>query len=369
MTMAGTPSSARIERATVAAYLIPTEEPESDGTLVWDATTLVLVQIEAGGKTGIGYTYANRATAALIHDTLLPLLVTHDAMAISVRWQEMAKAVRNLGRSGICSMALSAVESALWDLKAKLLDLPLAALLGLARPAVDVYGSGGFTSYSLEQLERQLHDWAQSGMQRVKMKIGREPDIDIERVHAARTAIGNMAELFVDANGAYSRKQALEFAQNFADRGVTWFEEPVVADDLAGLRLLRDRAPAGMAIAAGEYGYELPYFRRMLEAQAVDVLQADASRCGGITGFLGVAALCEAFHIPLSTHCAPTLHLPLCCAAPPVVHLEYFHDHARIEHLLFEGAPLPENGRLAPDMSRPGFGIEFKEQDAGCYRI
>jgi L-alanine-DL-glutamate epimerase-like enolase superfamily enzyme len=206
-------------------------------------------------------------------------------------------------------------------------------------------------------------------MQRVKMKIGREPDIDIERVHAARTAIGNMAELFVDANGAYSRKQALEFAQNFADRGVTWFEEPVVADDLAGLRMLRDRAPPGMAIAAGEYGYELPYFRRMLEAQAVDVLQADASRCGGITGFLGVAALCEAFHIPLSAHCAPTLHLPLCCAAPPVVHLEYFHDHARIEHLLFDGAPLPENGRLAPDMSRPGFGIEFKEQDAGCYRI
>jgi L-alanine-DL-glutamate epimerase-like enolase superfamily enzyme len=362
-------SSARIDRAMVAAYMVPTEEPESDGTLTWDATTLVLVQIESNGKTGLGYTYADGATARLINDKLLPLLVTHDAMAINVRWHDMVVAVRNLGRPGIASMAIAAVDAALWDLKAKLLDLPLAALLGLARPAIEVYGSGGFTNYSEEQLKRQLHDWAQAGMRRVKMKVGRDPDGDIERVYAAHDAIGNMAELFVDANGAYTRKQALELACNFADRGVTWFEEPVVADDLEGLRLLRDRAPPGMAIAAGEYGYDLPYFRRMLAAQAVDVLQADASRCGGITGFLGVAALCEAFHVPLSAHCAPTLHLPLCCAARPALHLEYFHDHARIEHLLFDGAPLPRNGRLAPDMSRPGFGIEFKEADAQCYKI
>lgn len=360
--------SARIERALVSAYVVPTEEPESDGTLTWDATTLVLVQIESNGKTGLGYTYADGATARLIHDRLLPLLVTHDAMAIPVRWQEMTAALRNLGCLGIGGTAIAAVDAALWDLKAKLLDLPLAALLGLARPAVDVYGSGGFCNYSQEQLERQLHDWAQSGMRRVKMKIGRDPAADIQRVYAARDAIGNMAELFVDANGAYTRKQALEFAYNFADRGVTWFEEPVPADDLEGLRLLRDRAPPGMAIAAGEYGYDLPYFRRMLAAQAVDVLQADASRCG-ITGFLAAAALAEAFHIPLSAHCAPTLHLPLCCAVRPALHLEYFHDHARIEHLLFDGAPLPRDGRLSPDMSRPGLGIEFKEADAGCYRI
>jgi L-alanine-DL-glutamate epimerase-like enolase superfamily enzyme len=203
----------------------------------------------------------------------------------------------------------------------------------------------------------------------VKMKIGREPDTDLQRVYAAREAIGNMAALFVDANGGYTRKQALEFAYNFADRGVVWFEEPVSSDDLDGLRMMRDRAPPGMAISAGEYGYDLPYFRRMLQAQAVDVLQADATRCAGITGFLGVAALCEAFNVPLSSHCAPTLHLPLCCAARPAVHLEYFHDHARIEHTFFDGAPLPDNGRLAPDLTRPGLGIEFKEKDAQCYKI
>ncbi len=367
--MVPTRSQAAIERISAEAYRIPTDGPEADGTLAWDSTTLVLVHIEAGGARGIGYCYADSATATLIRDKLAALLIAHDALAINARWRDMVNAIRNLGRPGICSMAISAVDTALWDLKAKLLDTPLAALLGMARPSIPVYGSGGFTNYSIEQLQQQMHGWMQDGMKRVKMKVGRDAGADIRRVHAARDAIGNAAELFVDANGAYQRKQALEFAANVADRGVTWFEEPVSSDDLSGLRMLRDRAPAGIAISAGEYGYDLPYFRRMLEAQAVDILQADATRCGGITGFLGVAALCEAFAIPLSSHCAPSLHIPLCCAARPVVHLEYFHDHARIEHMLFDGALKPGDGRLAPDMTRPGLGIEFKEQDAQCYRI
>jgi L-alanine-DL-glutamate epimerase-like enolase superfamily enzyme len=362
-------SAAAIGRLDVAAYRIPTDAPESDGTLEWNATTLVLVRIEAGGRTGIGYTYADSATAALIRDTIEPLLHGRDALAISARWRDMVAAIRNLGRPGIASMAISAVDNALWDAKAKILDLPLHVLLGETRPRIPVYGSGGFTSYDEETLRRQLAGWAESGMRRVKMKIGREPARDLDRVRAARDAIGADCELFVDANGACNRKQALDFAQDFQALGVTWFEEPVSSDDLDGLRLLRDHGPAGMAISAGEYGYDLPYFRRMLDARAVDVLQADATRCAGITGFLGVAALCEAFNVPLSSHCAPTLHLPLCCAARPAVHLEYFHDHARIEHMLFDGAPHPDQGHLAPDASRPGLGVEFKEKDAQCYRI
>jgi L-alanine-DL-glutamate epimerase-like enolase superfamily enzyme len=143
-----------------------------------------------------------------------------------------------------------------------------------------------------------------------------------------------------------------------------WFEEPVSSDDLDGLRVLRDRAPAGMDVAAGEYGYDLAYFRRMLDAGAVDVLQADATRCAGITGFLGVAALCEARSLPLSAHTAPTLHLPLGLALEPVRHLEYFHDHVRIEHLLFEGVRAPVDGLLSADRARPGLGIELKRSDA-----
>lgn len=367
--MSGTSTSMPIEQVEVAAYAIPTDTPESDGTMTWDATTLVLVKIAAGARTGLGYTYADIATAKLIQNRLAPLLRAQDALAITARWRDMAAAIRNLGRPGICSMAISAVDTALWDLKAKLLALPLAVLLGPARRSISAYGSGGFTSYPVERLCEQLQGWAENGFKHVKMKVGREPAHDVHRVRMARAAIGDATELFVDANGAYQRKQALRFAGEFTEQKVSWFEEPVSSDDLEGLRLMRDRAPPGMAIAAGEYGYDLPYFRRMLDAQAVDVMQADATRCGGVTGFLAVAALCEAFGIPLSSHCAPALHLPLCCAALPVVHLEYFHDHARIESMLFDGMPEPDHGKLAFDDCRPGLGITFLERDAQCYRI
>jgi L-alanine-DL-glutamate epimerase-like enolase superfamily enzyme len=284
-------------------------------------------------------------------------------MSVPAAWQAMVRAIRNLGRPGIASMAISAVDVALWDLKARLLDMPLVDLLGACRERVPIYGSGGFTSSTIEELERQLGGWAAAGIPRVKMKVGREPARDPERVRAARAAIGG-AELYVDANGAYDRKQALGLAGRFAEFGVSWFEEPVSSDDLAGLRLIRDRAPAGMDVAAGEYGYDAFYFRRMLEADAVDVLQADATRCGGFTGFLRAGVLCEAAGIPLSSHCAPALHVHAACAAPAMRHLEYFEDHVRIDAMLFDGVPAPEAGALAPDRSRPGHGVEFRRADA-----
>jgi L-alanine-DL-glutamate epimerase-like enolase superfamily enzyme len=188
-------------------------------------------------------------------------------------------------------------------------------------------------------------------------------------VAAAREAIGRDTELFVDANGAYSRKQALGMAECFAASDVRWFEEPVTSDDLEGLRLIRDNAPAPMEVAAGEYGYDADYFRRMLGAGAVDVLQADASRCAGLTGFLEAAGLCEASHVPLSAHCAPSLHVHAGCARECVRHLEYFHDHVRIEHMLFDGALEPVGGELRPDRSRPGLGLTFRAKDAERYAL
>jgi L-alanine-DL-glutamate epimerase-like enolase superfamily enzyme len=284
-------------------------------------------------------------------------------MAPAASWNAMVARTRNLGRPGIVSMAISAVDTALWDLKARLLDVPLLTLLGAVRDSVPAYGSGGFTSYTQKQLQDQLSWWVEQGITRVKMKIGRDAKADIGRVAAARDAIGRETELFVDANGAYSRKQALEQAEKFAGFKVAWFEEPVSSDDLIGLRLLRNRAPAGMEIAAGEYGYDSGYFRRMLASGAVDVLQADATRCGGVTGFLQAAALCEAHHVPLSAHTAPSIHIHLGCAATPLRHLEYFHDHVRIENMFFDGVRSPINGELAPDLSRPGMGIELKHAD------
>ncbi len=351
----------------VNAFTIPTSSPEADGTLEWDKTTIVTVEITAGDETGIGYTYADFATAKLIDDVLKKEVEGADALSTQARWNAMVRRIRNLGRPGICSMAIAAVDSALWDLKARLLGVPLVTLLGQVRTGVPLYGSGGFTSYSVAQLQQQLASWVEQGIPRVKMKVGTHPADDADRVRAARQAIGASAELFVDANGAYSRKQALAMAQRFAFLEVKWFEEPVSSDDLEGLRLLRDRAPVVMDIAAGEYGYDLPYFRRMLEAGAVDVLQADASRCAGITGFMQVAALCQAHCMPLSAHTAPALHMHACCAATPLRHLEYFHDHVRIEAMLFDGVPRPVEGELRPDLSRPGIGLELKRADAQRY--
>lgn len=353
----------------VSAYEIPTDAPESDGTLAWDSTTLVLVQISAGGHTGLGYTYSHRACATLIQDKLAPLIEGQDALAIPSIWLSMVEAIRNLGRPGIASMAIAAIDVALWDLKARLLDLPLVTLLGAVRAAVPIYGSGGFTSYDDTQLQKQLGGWVEAGIPRVKMKIGRHPEADPARIRLAREVIGPDTELFVDANGAYDRKQALAMAALFPELGVSWYEEPVTSDDLDGLRLLRDRVPSPIETSAGEYGFDLPYFRRMLDARAVDVLQADLTRCAGISGFLDVATLCEAYKVPLSAHTAPALHLHPGCCVKPLRHLEYFHDHVRIEALLFDGVSEPHNGMLAPDPSRPGLGLDFKHQDAQPYRI
>jgi L-alanine-DL-glutamate epimerase-like enolase superfamily enzyme len=358
-----------IEGVRAAAWRIPTERPERDGTHAWDSTTLVTVHVAGGGKRGFGYSYGSAAMVRLIHDELAPRLAGLDALAVEASAEALIERVRNLGRPGIAATAISALDLALWDLKAKLLGLPLVRLLGPRRPEVPLYGSGGFTSYDEAQLTAQLQGWAEAGIPRVKMKVGTRPADDPARVAAARRAIGPEVELMVDANGAYRAKQALALAEAFAESRVTWFEEPISSDDLAGLRFVVGRVPVGMEIAAGEYGYDPLYFRRMLEAGAVDVLQADATRCLGVTGFLAAAQLCDAFHVPLSAHTAPSAHLHVACAAPSLMHLEYFHDHVRIERALFDGFIEPQRGTLRPDRSRPGIGVELKEADAARYAI
>ena len=361
--------TAAIEQLDVSAYQIPTDAPESDGTYEWDSTTIVIVEAAAGDKHSLGYTYADEATAKLIDSHLNEVVLGRDAFSPNECFVAMTKSVRNLGRAGICAMAISAVDTALWDLKARLLELPLVRLFGQVRAAMPLYGSGGFTSYSNERLQEQLGGWVEQGIPRVKMKIGRDAKADPERVALAREAIGDDAELFVDANGAYSRKEALELAYAFSELDVSWFEEPVSSDDLEGLRLMRDDGPPGMEIAAGEYGYEINYFARMLAAGAVDVLQADATRCCGYTGFFQAAALCEAHHIPLSSHCAPALHLPVGCATRPFRHAEYFHDHVRIEQMFFDGVTQPLEGALQPDLTRAGNGLELKRKDVEKFAI
>jgi len=361
-----------IESVTAAVYEVPTDQPEADGTLAWSATTLVVAHVRAAGQAGLGYTYAGGACKPLIEGALAGVVTGRSALDIPGAWQAMVRAVRNLGRPGLASCAISAVDTALWDLKAKLLGLPVCRLLGMARDEVPIYGSGGFTTYdeatARAQLERWTCEWA---IPRVKIKIGESrgsnPRRDLARVAFARQVIGGDAELYVDANGAYGRKQAIRMARAMAGSEVTWFEEPVSSDDLGGLREVRDQAVQD--VAAGEYGYDLAYFARMIEHQAVDCLQADVTRCGGITDWLRAAAVAAAHSVQISGHCAPNLHAHAAAAVPNLRHLEYFHDHVRIEGMLFDGALDPHGGVLRPDQARPGLGLDFKHADAQRYRV
>jgi L-alanine-DL-glutamate epimerase-like enolase superfamily enzyme len=356
--------SERITSVTAAAYTVPTDAPESDGTFAWDATTIVVVGVASGEVHGLGYSYASRHAAQLVASSLGPIVNGQDAFDIPRLWRAMVGSVRNIGRPGIAATAISAVDNALWDLKARLLDVSVSDLIGRSRDAIPAYGSGGFCSYSDRRLAEQLGGWADAGFRFVKMKVGREPERDRTRAAVGRSAIGEAVELFVDANGAHDVRHAIAAAHAFRDAGVTWFEEPVTSDDPRGLRAVRDASPPEMAIAAGEYAWDADAFRILLENGSVDVLQADATRCLGISGFLAAAALAGAHHVPLSTHCAPALHVSLACATRPTVHLEWFHDHVRLESILFDGAPSVHGGLVAPDRTRPGLGLDLKRSDA-----
>jgi L-alanine-DL-glutamate epimerase-like enolase superfamily enzyme len=356
-----------IEQVLVSAYTIPADTPEADGTLAWDSTTLVLAEVRAADVLGLGYIYGNAATATVAKRLGEKCLIRNCAFDIPALHEAMLNEVRNDGSRGIGAMAISALDIALWDLKARLLECPVADLFGRSQPSVAVYGSGGFTSYSDAMLTEQLSRWADSGIKMVKMKIGSDPGDDPRRVRVARHAIGAGTDLFVDANGAYAPKEAIALAKRFAECNVSWFEEPVSSDHLADLHRVRDAVPPPMEVAAGEYGYNTFYFRRMLEAEAVDVLQLDATRCRGFTGFLEGSAVARSFGCPLSAHCAPTLHMHIGCAVQNLRHIEYFHDHVRIEQMLFDGFIAAQDGRLQPDRSAPGLGLIFKRQDAKRY--
>ncbi|GAA5113833.1 enolase C-terminal domain-like protein [Haloechinothrix salitolerans] len=362
-----------IDAVEVHAFTLPTDGPggvEQDGTLEWDSTTMVLVVLQGGGERGIGYTYGDLAVAPLIHGTFAPLALGADALAPPSLWRRLHDVLRNKGRSGIGGMALSAVDIAAWDLKARLLGLPLFRALPSYHDAVPVYGSGGFTNYSTERLVAQLTGWVEDGIDSVKLKTSRDPDDDPRRLTAVRSALGGDTALFVDANGALSRKDALYWARRFAhDWDVRWLEEPVSSDDRAGLRLVRDQGPGGLDIAAGEYSYLLRDSADLIESGAVDCLQADVTRCGGVTGLLEIAGLCAAEQVPLSAHCAPAASAHAFCAVRRLRHLEYFHDHVRFEDLAFDGVLTPDGGVLRPDPDRPGLGLTVRWPDVEPYRV
>jgi L-alanine-DL-glutamate epimerase-like enolase superfamily enzyme len=362
----------KIDRLEVSIYRIPTDRPEADGTFHWDSTTMVFVEaIADSGARGIGFSYTAAAAGRLIQDLLAPAVIGHPIDHLGGAWEAMVRAVRNVGLPGVAATAISAVDTALWDLRARSLELPLFRLLGVYRESIPIYGSGGFTTYSERELVEQFTRWVEQGISKVKMKVGKDwgtrPEEDLTRVSAARKAIGPDTELFVDANGAYTPKQAIDLSKLFSEQGVTYFEEPVAFAHIDQLAFIRQHSP--IAIASGEFGYNAYDFRNVLVAQAVDILQADATRCLGITGCLQAAALAYSYGVPFSTHTAHSIHAHIGCAVPQISHLEYFYDHVRIENMLFDGALQPQEGHLQPDPSRPGLGLELKTSDAQRWKI
>jgi L-alanine-DL-glutamate epimerase-like enolase superfamily enzyme len=360
-----------LQDLTSAVYVVPTDAPEADGTLAWDKTTLVLVTARAGGEQGIGWSYAAGAAASVVTEVLADVVTGRSALDVTGCNEAMARAVRNIGRPGIAATAISAVDIALWDLKARLLGCGVADLAGRVHASIPVYGSGGFTSYEEAQTREQLSGWVdKERIPRVKIKIGeswgRDERRDLARVALAREVIGPDTELYVDANGGYTTGQAVRMAHRMDEHGVTWFEEPVSSQDLAGLAAVRQRVRPD--VTAGEYSWSLADSERLLAAGAVDCLQLDVTRCGGITEFLRGAALAAAYNMQVSGHCAPNLHAHVAAAVPNLRHVEYFHDHQRIERMLFDGVLDPDGGQLTPDPGRPGLGLSLRVTDAEPFR-
>ena len=361
-----------IEKVESSAYILPTSTPQADGTFAWADTTLIVVQIWAGDEIGTGWTYGSMGTAALIRQTLGPMLIGHRVSDIAKLWADMLIGLRNIGRPGIGAMALSAVDCALWDLKARLLELPLQHLLGAIRDRIPVYGSGGFVNFSEDELRDQLLGWTEKlGLDRVKIRIGQrwggEIKRDLARVRFAREVIGPEVELFVVANGAYSVGEATRVAQRLDELDVTWFEEPVSSDDLGGLRQIRQRS--GADIAAGGYGYSLDYFTRLCSSEAVDCVQVDLTRCGGITELLRIAAVAAAHNLDVSGSGAPYLQASALAAIPNLRHTEWFADHVEIEQRLFGGAEDPVDGALQISDDLPGHGLTWRPDVASPYRV
>lgn len=353
--------SEQVSGVRTAVYRFPTPTPEADGTFSWDATTAVTVQVDAGGRTGLGWTYSTASTGALIEGELADVVRGRDAFDVPGAWAAMHRAGRNLGTRGLYAQAMSAVDIALWDLKARLLGVAVADLFGRVRDRVPVYGSGGFTTYDTEQFAEQVAGWREAGCSAMKIKIGESwgtnPDRDLRRVHQLREFAGDDVELMVDANGGYTVGEARRIGQQLDELGVVWFEEPVSSDDVDDLALLRGVLTCD--VAAGEYVADLREASRLLPG--VDCLQLDVTRCGGYTGWLRCAALAAAGGLQVSGHCAPSLHAPVAAALPELRHVEWFADHARLEPLLVDGAPPVVDGALEVPRG-PGHGMIISER-------
>jgi L-alanine-DL-glutamate epimerase-like enolase superfamily enzyme len=320
---------------------------------------LVTARLRADdGAEGLGYTYTvgagGAAIRALIVRDLAPLLAGADETRIEALWQRMWWGLHYVGRGGPASFAISAIDTALWDLRARRHGLPLWRLLGGHEPRVPAYAGGIDLQFPLERLLRQTEANLQRGFRAIKMKVGR-PRLgeDLERVTAMRQLLGPSSPLMVDANMRWSADEAIRASRALAAHDVYWLEEPTLPDDVTGhVRILRDGA---LPIAAGENLHTLAEFERLIDAGGVSFPEPDASNCGGVTVWLKVAHLAEARNLPVTSHGVHDLHVHLLAAVPNASYLEV-HGFG-LERFMAEPLPIQDGVAVAPD--RPGHGVEL----------
>ncbi len=313
---------------------------------------------DAEGAEGLGYTYTVGAGGAAVHTVLArdlaPLLVGQEADRIEALWERMWWGLHYVGRGGIASFAISAVDTALWDLKARRQDTPLWRLLGGHDPKVQAYAGGIDLQFPLDRLLRQTRDNLDAGFRAIKMKVGRDRlSEDLARVAAMRDLLGAEVPLMVDANMRWNADQAIRAARRLAEHDITWLEEPTIPDDVAGhVRILRE---GGLPIATGENMHTIYEFEHMIGAGGVSFPEPDLSNCGGVTVWLKVARLAEAHNLPVTSHGVHDLHVQLLAAVPNKSYLE-IHGFG-LERFIAEPLRIEDGCATAPE--RPGHGVEL----------
>ena len=313
------------------------------------------------GTEGLGIGQASPGVRQVIEAELKEVLIGQNPFDIERLWQDMFWRVRAYGRKGVALCALSAVDIGLWELKAKALGLPLYKLLGPYADSVPIYGSGGWTNLTEEELVAEMAGFVEQRIKRVKMKVGkdfgRSEREDLRRVAAVRKAVGNDVALYVDANNGYYPKQAIYMAREFERFQVGWLEEPVLADDIQGLAEVR-RATS-IPVAAGEHEYTKYGFRDLIARGGADIVQPDVRRVGGVTEWMKVAHMAHSFNLPVAPHAAQVVHLHLACATPNLKAVEYMNTALEGDRVWYTEFPEPKEGMWSPFPDRLGLGLEL----------
>lgn len=358
----------QIEGIDTAYYRLPLEPMGDAGHGAIDAEDLITLTLHADGLTGHGYSYTigrgGQAVRALIDHDLTPLLLGEDASEIQHLWDLMWRRLLYVGRGGLVSFAIAAVDVALWDLYGAREEKPLYKLFGAESREIPAYGSGVDLPKSLDELLEQTEDFLDKGFPGVKVKVGRDdPREDEERVGAVRKLIGDDVDLMIDANMSWNADEAIERGRRLEQFGLYWYEEPTIPEDVAGhARLMRELETP---IAVGESLHSPHEFRRYVDEKAAEILQIDPITNGGITASLKALKMADEAGLKTSSHYTDELSAHLLCASETPIYLE---KHAFALDPYLEEPQKVVNGHVRPTET-PGTGLRFDERALEPYRV